>query len=205
MPLEQTAAQRPGPGRPSSGADERILAAALEVLERDGYVGLTTAKVAALSGHNKALISYHYGSKQGLVEEVSRRVGEQFSRELLAEIGQPHSIDELAERLVAALWSYLDRHERQARVYFELASQAMVDPDIREGFGTIKTGHRLVLAELLAGLDDPPPVEAREAAVIYLTAALEGLALERLDRGLSPEVEAACQMFMRSAATAIDA
>ncbi len=69
-----TAARRPRagaearrPGRPASDAPERILNAAYEVLRDEGYVGLTTAKVAAESGQNKAMISYYYGSKQGLV------------------------------------------------------------------------------------------------------------------------------------------
>ena len=34
------ATERPGPGRPSSGARERILAGCLEVLKSDGYAGL---------------------------------------------------------------------------------------------------------------------------------------------------------------------
>ena len=51
------AAPRPGPGRPSTGARERILAAGLEVLKSEGYAGLTMAKVAARSGQNKALIA----------------------------------------------------------------------------------------------------------------------------------------------------
>ena len=59
-------AAHPGPGRPSSGARERLLEAGLEVLKSDGYAGLTIAKVAARAGQNKALISYHFGSKQGL-------------------------------------------------------------------------------------------------------------------------------------------
>jgi AcrR family transcriptional regulator len=72
-------APRPGPGRPSSGARERILAAGLEVLKSDGYAGLTTAKVAARAGQNKALIGYHYGSKQGLVAAVAREVTEEIT------------------------------------------------------------------------------------------------------------------------------
>ena len=62
---------RPGPARrPTrrSGSSRPRY----EVLKRDGYAGLTTAKVAAASGQNKALISYYFGSKQGLVAAVAR-------------------------------------------------------------------------------------------------------------------------------------
>lgn len=193
---------RSGPGRPSSGADERILAATLEVLERDGYAGLTTAKVATRSGHNKALISYHFGNKKGLVSEVTRRVGEQLSLELLDAVGEPKNIEQLAQRLVDGIWGYLDRHEGQARIYFDLASQSMVDPEIREISSGVKDGHRAILRDLLGRLEDAPPPAKRDAAVIYLVAALEGLALERLDRGQG-NVDEAAQMFVRSAAAAL--
>jgi AcrR family transcriptional regulator len=193
-----------GPGRPSTGADERILEAALEVLERDGYSGLTTAKVAERSGHNKALIAYHFGSKQGLVSEVTRRVAAQFSRELLAEVGQPRTAEELARALVEAVWSYIDRHGGQARIYFDLASQSLVDRGIKEIVDEIKQGHLALLSDLLGELDNPPDPRDREAAIIFLVAALEGLALERLDRGAGDEqVESACEMFVRSAATVL--
>lgn len=195
--------EHPRPGRPSSGADERILQAAFEVLERDGYAGLTTAKVATLSGHNKALIAYHFGSKQGLVAKVTKRVGEQFSRELLAEIGEPRTVGELARRLVNALWSYIERHGGQARIYFDLASQSMVDPEISVITAIIRDSHRELLEELLAGLDDGPRPARREAAVIYLVASLEGLALERLGRSDGDTVEQAAEMFVRSAPVAI--
>lgn len=196
-------APRNGPGRPSSGADERILEAALVVLETDGYAGLTTAKVATRSGHNKALISYHYGSKQGLVTEVARRVSAQFSSELMAEIGEPHTVEELAGRLIEAMWHYFDRHEGHARVYFNLASQALIDLDLRDAVAEFKDNHRVLLAELLASLDDPPAPERRDAAVLYLLATLEGLALERLDGGDSETIAVASEMLVRSASAAI--
>ena len=46
------------------------------MLKADGYAGLTTAKVAARAGENKALIAYHFGSKQGLVAAAARELGE---------------------------------------------------------------------------------------------------------------------------------
>ena len=83
------AGARRGPGRPATGAPERILEAAYEVLKRDGYAGMTTAKVAAASGQNKALISYYFGSKQGLVAAVARRVSGELTDEVLGEVGEP--------------------------------------------------------------------------------------------------------------------
>jgi AcrR family transcriptional regulator len=197
------AAPRPGPGRPSSGARERILAAGLEVLKSDGYAGLTTAKVAARAGQNKALIGYHYGSKQGLVAAVAREVTEQITAEVLEGLGEPRTAAELVEGLVAGIWGVIERDERLGRVYFDLASHSVVEPPVREMMSEMKANFRSTLNELLGQIEDRPPPRDRDAAAVYLMAGVEGLALERLDRGETRELRRARDLWTRSAAVAI--
>jgi AcrR family transcriptional regulator len=194
---------RPGPGRPSSGARERILAAALEVLKRDGYAGLTTAKVAAASGQNKALIGYHFGSKQGLVAAVARQVADEITAEVLEGVGEPASAAELVDGVVTGIWRVMERDERLGRVYFDFASQSVVDPQVAGIMREMKSNFRATLRALLGAIDDGPPPRDREGAAVYLIAGVEGLALERLDRGETPELRRARAMWTRSAAAAI--
>lgn len=52
---------------------ERILAAAVEEFGAKGYSGARTAGIAARAGVNQQLISYHFGGKQGLLDELRRR------------------------------------------------------------------------------------------------------------------------------------
>jgi AcrR family transcriptional regulator len=191
------------PGRPSSGARERILAAALAILKADGYAGLTTAKVAAAAGENKALIAYHFGSKQGLVAAVAREVSEEITREVLEGLGEPGSVAELVRGLTAGIWRIVQRDEGLARVYFDLASQSIVEPEVQNIMRGMKAGFRGVLAELMSELDDGPPARRRTAAAVYLVAGVEGLALEWLERGQTPELRQARTMFERSAPAAI--
>jgi AcrR family transcriptional regulator len=82
-------------GRPSTGARERILEAAIEVLKADGYAGLTIAKVAAVAGESKALVAYHYGSKQGLVKACGREVAELITAEALAAVDGATNVEEV--------------------------------------------------------------------------------------------------------------
>jgi AcrR family transcriptional regulator len=197
----QTAARRPG--RPPSDAPERILEAAFEVLKQDGYAGLTTAKVAAASGQNKALISYYYGSKQGLVAAVARRVSETITGEVLGGLGEPRTLTELVGGLAAGVWRVMDRDEGLQRVYFDLVSQSVVDPQVGEIMSEMKEGYRAIVRELLRGLEDAPAADALDGLVIYLIAGLEGLSMERLERGETPALRDARELFVRSAGSSL--
>ena len=59
-----------GRGRPSAGAREAILAAALEFISEEGLSRLTTREVARRAGVSEASVFYHFRDKVGLVQEV---------------------------------------------------------------------------------------------------------------------------------------
>lgn len=194
-----------GPGRPSTGARERILAAGVEVLKADGYAGLTTAKVAARSGQNKALISYHFGSKHGLVAAVGHEVGQSILEEVVAGLDGAASVEEIVRGGLEGVWRVMDRDERLARLYFDLTAASVVEPDVRRLMQEIKAGWREALVDLLVRAPDGPPKRRAEAAAIYVIAGLEGLALERLDRGETAALRRAMEMYVRSATVAVSA
>jgi AcrR family transcriptional regulator len=107
--LTQPAAGRPRPGRPPSGARERILEACLEVLKADGYAGVTVAKVAARAGENKALISYHFGSKQGVIAAAARLLGDTITEEVVGSLEGAATPEEVVRGLLDGVWSLLER------------------------------------------------------------------------------------------------
>ena len=197
---------RAAPGRPPSGARERVLEAGLEVLKADGYAGLTTAKVAARAGQNKALIAYHFGSKQGLVAAVGREVSRSITEEMLRGLQGADDVEPLIRGLLDGLWRVMDRDARLARLYFDLAAVSVVEPDVRAVMREMKDTWRTVLTGLLleAG-DGPGEPRSAETAAVYLIASLEGLMLERLDRGETEALDGALELFVRSARTAVSA
>ena len=201
MPARAEAAR--GPGRPPSGARERVLAAGLEVLKAEGYAGLTTAKVAARSGQNKALIAYHFGSKQGLVAEVGSEVSESITTEVIGGLGRTETVEQLVRGVMAGLWRVMDRDERLARLYFDLAAVSVVERDVRAVMREMKDSWRKVVAELLLAASDGPAPRRAEAAAVYVIAGLEGLALERLDRGETKALADALEMFVSATSAAI--
>src|SRR5215210_2098302 len=128
--MEATTTRTPARrGRPSTGARERILEAAIEVLKSDGYAGLTIAKVAARAGESKPLIAYHFGSKQGLVEASGRAVAELITAEALAAIEGATTVEAVIRGAAEGVERLLERDERLARLYFDLAAVSVVDPE----------------------------------------------------------------------------
>jgi AcrR family transcriptional regulator len=192
-----------GPGRPPSGARERVLQAGLDVLKADGYAGLTTAKVAARSGQNKALIGYHFGSKQGLVAAVSRELAQSITEEVTGGLDRTETVADVVSGALDGLWRVMDRDERLARLYFDLAAVSVVDPEVRDVMREMKASWRQVTAELLTAAEDGPAVRDAEAASISVLAGIEGLVLERLDRGETPALRRAMRMFVNAAAAAL--
>jgi AcrR family transcriptional regulator len=188
-------------GRPSTGARERILAAALETLLADGYAGLTTAKVAVRAGESKALIAYHFGSKQGLVAAAAQQLGERITAEVLAGIESARSVAGIVGGIADAVQRILDRDERVARSYFDLNAVSVVEDEVRAALRSVKERWREVLGALLA--EAGVPQRKLDTATVFVIAGLEGLALERLERGETPELARARRLFVRTAADAI--
>ena len=203
MARRSEAVARPGPGRPPTGARERVLAAGIEVLKSDGYAGLTTAKVAARSGQNKALIGYHFGSKNGLVAAAALEVAQAITDELVSGLGNTRRVEDLVRGVLDGLWRMMGRDERLARLYFDLAAASVVEPEVRAVMRDMRDGWRTTLGDLLAAADDGPSRRGAEAASVYVIAGLEGLALERLARGETPALRRARELSMESAAAAL--
>ncbi len=177
-------------GRPSTGARERILDACLEVLKAEGYAGLSIAKVAAKAGENKALIAYYFGSKQGLIAAAGRQLGESISNDILGGLEDAGSVEEIVRGAADGLWELMDRDERLARVYFDLNAVSVVSDDVREVMREVKAAWRRVLTDLLGKGED-------ETAAVLIIAGLEGLSLERIERGDTEALRRAREMFIR--------
>lgn len=196
------APQRTRPGRPSTGARERILDACLEVLKAEGYAGLSVAKVAARAGENKALISYHFGSKQGLIAEAGRDLGRMITRDVLGGLDGAATVEEIVRGGVDGVWRILERDERIARVYFDLNAVSVVEHDVRAVMREIKQQWRTVLARLLREAGTP----ARSAATgaVMVIAGTEGFCLEWIERGDTSELRRARDLFVSASSTALN-
>ena len=197
--MEATVAKR---GRPSTGAGERILDAAIEVLKADGYAGLTIAKVAAMAGESKPLVVYHYGSKQGLVEASGRAVAELITAEALDAVAGARTVEEVIRGAAEGVDRLLERDERLARLYFDLAAVSVVEPEVRRTITEVNEGWQQVLIDLLRNAEDGPPPSQVRALALMINACQQGLVLERIERGPTAEWKKARELFIKSALAA---
>jgi AcrR family transcriptional regulator len=189
-------------GRPSTGARERILEAAIEVLKSDGYAGLTIAKVAAEAGESKPLVAYHFGSKLGLVEAAGRAVAELITEEALDAVAGATTVAGVIRGVTVGVERLLARDARLARLYFDLAAVSVVDPQVRRTIAEVNDSWREILTKLLSDAEDGPrPAEAK-ALALMVNACNQGLALEQIERGHTLELKRARELYIRSTVAA---
>lgn len=103
-------------------AATRILEAADELFAEIGFDGTTTREIAARAGVNKALIHYHYESKDQLLERLLERYYDQLTVTLTQALAAP---GDLRDRFAALLDAYLDflvEHRNFSRIVQREAS-----------------------------------------------------------------------------------
>lgn len=198
MSASRAAATPARRGRPSTGARERILAAAVETLKREGYAGLTIAKVAARAGESKALIAYHYGSKNGLIAAAGRAVAEAITERVVGAIEGARTVEQLVRRIAVCTEQIADEDPRILRVYFDLTAVSVVEPELRRTIAAINARWRELVTERLMAAEDSPAPGRAPAMTLLVIAGIQGLSLERIESDQGPELERARELFVRS-------
>jgi AcrR family transcriptional regulator len=118
--------------------EKALLDAAERLLERDGFIGVSTRKVAGEAGINPALVHYYFNS----IEDLCARVMQRFSEDLIERQRQIFTSDStLAKQWRLAtepLRSNVGR--RRMKVFFELSAMAVNQPALLRGEWSRSTG-----------------------------------------------------------------
>ena len=174
------------------GHREDLLVAARRLLETKGYARITARDLVAESGSNLASIGYHFGSKEGLLNEVIATVFNEWVDQLAAiAMADPDAAPlDRARATWSALLAGLPKRRALLVSYVEALAQAEHAPQLREQFGEHYRGVRARVAALVAqsvrgaiGADDP----RASAIASWMIAVCDGLALQwLLDPGSMP-------------------
>jgi len=156
----------------------RLLLAAKEILATDGFDALTLSSVSAVSGENKAMISYYFGNKAGLIAAVLDSV---IHDEYIASQDRMKDADpgNRAQRLVEEM-RRMDEVTDDFRVFFELLPHVLRDESLRPRIALLYTWYWSVKLEWLgiadpaSGLEDPDLLGVAQ----ILSAVIDGLAIQ---------------------------
>lgn len=122
-------------GRPSqpSGAKQRILDAARTRFETDGYIKTSLRSIARQADVDHALVSYYYGSKEGLFKAVTELVftpAQGF--DAVVRNARPDQLPEALLHTILALWDRPDYQLGLERLLSDAISTPASSQVIRE-------------------------------------------------------------------------
>ncbi|HWJ88988.1 MAG TPA: TetR/AcrR family transcriptional regulator [Pelagibacterium sp.] len=86
---------------------EALLAAAVKLFSSNGYNAVSLRAIAKAADANVGSLTYHFGSKAGLVREIYKRHTEPMNNRRLELLGEARRIQDVDERLMAVLRAYV--------------------------------------------------------------------------------------------------
>lgn len=161
----------------------RIFDAAQTILSERGYAELTMAALEQESGANRALVSYYFGGKAGLVAAL---IDSLFQSPDDAGVEQIRAESQGAERTQRFLeWQRgISADDRVNRMLYELLPHALRDPEVRVRFAEEYRVYREVDGDCLASAPRELTEAEADALAAVSVAVVEGLGIQR---ALDPE------------------
>jgi len=162
-------------------SDNRLLAAAAEIIAEEGYLAATLVRVGQRAGFSRALASRKYGSKDGLIEAVIWRVSAHVNEQVDQAIaGLADPLDQLLalfDRFVELVLT-----DTSVRAYFVLFSAMIANRlETRAVFEQVQQRFGDRIEDLIAAAQRagriPPALPARHAAFL-VGCLLAGISIE---------------------------
>jgi AcrR family transcriptional regulator len=196
---------------PESAADERgltakgarqraaIIDAAARLIGREGYASLSIARVADEASVSKRAVFYYFQSRDGLLVAVAARVGERLVQDVAVEAvpaadGFP---PELVGDAFDRLWATIRADRVLVVAYLGLVAESVVNPSAGVAIRFITDGMRAAVEMMLREHFEITPELGVdfETFVVLMAAGVEGLTLEYLERGPSPALDRAVEVY----------
>lgn len=176
---------------------ERIVAAAYECLAAHGYSGTSMQRIADAAGLNKRMLHYYFGSREGLLEQVARRVGDRLLGQVEEAIAGLHEPAEIVAVGFDRLWSEITADPQLQAVYFGLAAESATDPALKRTLAYVNDGYRRLIHRLVRDVGRRGySLRMDEGSMtVLIIAAIQGLTLQFLERGQTRELDRAIADF----------
>jgi TetR/AcrR family transcriptional regulator len=110
--------------RPRTVSPERLLAAAAVEFSARGFAGARVDRIARRARANKAMLYYHFGSKQGLYRALLRDTFTAAAARLRPIADSTLPPDQKIEQLVAAIAAFIHEHEHFPAIMLREVAEA---------------------------------------------------------------------------------
>jgi AcrR family transcriptional regulator len=174
-----------------------IVEATLRCLASDGYAGASIQRIADEAGVPKRSVLYYYGSRDELFACVVAAIVARLVDRIPAAVAGLDTALAIVDVAFDAVWEALTRDRGLVIAWFGLQTEAITNPALQPVVAAATERLRGLFAQLIT------EHQARGGALripsttlqSLLLAALQGLALEWLARGTTPDLENAIAEF----------
>ena len=104
----------------------QIVGAAIEVIADVGYNNATFVRIAERAGISPALISYHFGSKDHLMAQVSEHVSASIDEAIERAVEGAPSYREALRRMIETFVRYFGHHPAETTAMGEIQRQELI-------------------------------------------------------------------------------
>jgi TetR/AcrR family transcriptional regulator, cholesterol catabolism regulator len=177
----------------------RILEAATTSLARDGFAGATLGRIAAEADVDKAMVLYYFGSREELLGQVVKWLGERAAaqaEEALEAVSSVLGPGPVAAVGVQALWDSSLAVPELPRAYMALLTGSRHE-EVRVALRELKARYMEIFRKHVAALE-AQGYELKDDLEGYITlvfAILRGLVLEWAEDGDTPQLQASLDGF----------
>lgn len=197
--MEAATAEYPFASRKGARRAQAIIAAGYRCLARDGYARTSMQRIADEAGVQKRMLHYYFETRERLFAELVAYLGDRMLQpveEAISGLGDPEQIVNLG---FDRLWSELVAEPELQGVYLGLVSESVGDPALRRAIVAVGDRYRDLIRSLIAEVRSHGWTLKLpdETVVIGTIAAVQGLALQYLERGESAELTEATEGFKR--------
>lgn len=131
-------------------AHRRMIRAAVRLIARQGYSQTTLAQVGIEAGYSSGLVSHHFGSKEGLLRELVRRIAVRFYQDQLRPATDVESGLAALEAMVDIYVDELQLRPERMRALYVLMGEALGPlSEINGLFAELNRDLRGVVADLI--------------------------------------------------------
>ncbi len=129
-------------------SDKRLIRAAIKLIARHGYFRTTLAEIGEESGYSQGLVSYRFGSKEGLLKALVDQITSRFwNDEMRPAIEGRPGLDALCVMVDTYLKELVARESRLRALYVLMGEALGPVPEIRKVFAELNARLRAVSEE----------------------------------------------------------